>query len=211
MCWLSRSGGNSWAFAPSTARSIGWSPWRWVATASSRASRLENCWTCRPWSSSWCCMAWRVSSWRSSSAARRPSRAARGSGSPSSRVFGRLRLIQNSEPSPGLLVTPISPPICSTRRLEITRPRPVPPAWRVIELSAWLKAWNRLRSSSSARPMPVSCTLMRSWARSALSSSTMARTTMVPLWVNLMALLTRLVRICLSRCGSPISDSGVSR
>ncbi|MNL17000.1 hypothetical protein D3C87_1380690 [compost metagenome] len=34
---------------------------------------------------------------------------------------------------------------------------------------------------------------------------------MVPSRVNLMALLTRLVRICLSRSGSPTSDSGVSR
>ncbi len=54
-------------------------------------------------------------------------------------ALGRLRVIQNSEPSPGMLSRPISPPICSIRRLEMTRPRPVPPACRVRELSAWEK------------------------------------------------------------------------
>ncbi|MNO92474.1 hypothetical protein D3C76_840520 [compost metagenome] len=127
------------------------------------------------------------------------------------RAFGRLRLIQNSEPWPLRLSTPISPPICSTRRLEITRPRPVPPACRDSELSAWLKAWNRVRRSVSLRPMPVSRTLMRSCARSSFSSSSIARTAMLPSWVNLMALLTRLVSTCFSRCGSPTRCSGVSR
>ena len=28
-------------------------------------------------------------------------------------------------------------------RLQIARPRPVPPYRRVVEASAWLKAWNR--------------------------------------------------------------------
>ena len=40
----------------------------------------------------------------------------------------------------GVLSTPISPPISSIRRLEMTRPRPVPPGWRLSELSAWLNA-----------------------------------------------------------------------
>ena len=30
--------------------------------------------------------------------------------------------------------------------LEMTRPRPVPPGWRDMELSAWLKAWNSARA-----------------------------------------------------------------
>ncbi|MNE83209.1 hypothetical protein D3C80_1800040 [compost metagenome] len=127
------------------------------------------------------------------------------------RAFGRLRLIQNSEPSPELLSTPISPPMCSIRRLEITSPSPVPPACRDSELSAWVKAWNSPRTSLLLRPMPVSLTLMRSCACSSSSSSTMARTEMLPSWVNLMALLTRLVSTCFRRCGSPIRCSGVSR
>ncbi|MNE14606.1 hypothetical protein D3C80_1074910 [compost metagenome] len=53
--------------------------------------------------------------------------------------------------------------------------------------------------------------LMRNCTVSSCSSSSMARATMVPSRVNLIALLTRFVRICLSRSGSPTSDSGVSR
>ncbi|KWV84676.1 hypothetical protein PFLmoz3_05714 [Pseudomonas fluorescens] len=125
--------------------------------------------------------------------------------------MGRFRLIQNSEPSPGVLSTPISPPICSINRLEITRPKPVPPGWRDSELSAWLNAWNRARTSWLDRPMPVSCTLMRNCTLSSCSSSIIARATMVPSRVNLIALLIRLVRICLSRSGSPTNARGVSR
>ena len=43
---------------------------------------------------------------------------------------------QNVLPSPGLLSTPISPPISSTSRCEIASPRPVPPYRRVVEPSA---------------------------------------------------------------------------
>ena len=44
---------------------------------------------------------------------------------------------QNVEPAPGVLSTPIRPPISSTSCLEIARPRPVPPYLRVVEASAW--------------------------------------------------------------------------
>ena len=37
----------------------------------------------------------------------------------------------------------IVPPISSASRLLMARPRPVPPYLRVVELSAWLKLWNR--------------------------------------------------------------------
>ena len=43
---------------------------------------------------------------------------------------------QNVEPDPDSLVTPISPPINSTRLLEIESPRPVPPNLRDVEPSA---------------------------------------------------------------------------
>ena len=56
-----------------------------------------------------------------------------------------------------------------------------------------------------------SLSVMRSCARSSFSSSSMARTAMVPSWVNLMALLTRLVSTCFRRSGSPTRFSGVSR
>ena len=43
-------------------------------------------------------------------------------------------------PCPGSLSTRISPPIISTRRLLMDSPRPVPPYFRVVEVSAWEKA-----------------------------------------------------------------------
>ena len=40
-------------------------------------------------------------------------------------------------PTPGWLVTQMSPPISCASRLQMVRPRPVPPYFRVIEVSAW--------------------------------------------------------------------------
>ena len=46
------------------------------------------------------------------------------------------------EPSPGVLSTETSPPIIWQIFRVIARPRPVPPYLRVVEASAWVKAWN---------------------------------------------------------------------
>ena len=54
---------------------------------------------------------------------------------PRANVAVKLKVL----PSPDLLSTQISPPIISTRRLLMARPRPVPPYLRVVEVSAWLK------------------------------------------------------------------------
>ena len=40
------------------------------------------------------------------------------------------------EPLPGVLSTVMVPPMCSTSCLLIARPRPVPPYFRVVEVSA---------------------------------------------------------------------------
>ena len=66
------------------------------------------------------------------------------------------------EPFCGTLSTHILPPINSTSRLLMARPRPVPPYWRVVEASAWLKDLNRRASRSTGMPMPVSRT--RKWS-----------------------------------------------
>ena len=42
----------------------------------------------------------------------------------------------------GSLSTPISPPISSTSRALIARPRPVPPYLRVVDVSACVNGWN---------------------------------------------------------------------
>ena len=50
-------------------------------------------------------------------------------------------------------------PSLSASRLLITSPRPVPPNIRVVEVSAWVKGWNRRSSLSRGMPMPVSATV----------------------------------------------------
>ncbi|MNG40773.1 hypothetical protein D3C84_1295380 [compost metagenome] len=47
-------------------------------------------------------------------------------------------------PLPGVLATVISPSISVARRLQMARPRPLPPKRRVVEDSAWVKGLNRL-------------------------------------------------------------------
>ena len=47
-------------------------------------------------------------------------------------------------------------PSCVTSRAEIARPRPVPPYWRVVELSAWVNASKITACFSAGMPMPVS-------------------------------------------------------
>ena len=48
--------------------------------------------------------------------------------------------------------------MASTRRLQIARPRPVPPKRRVVDWSAWEKAENSVPILSRGMPMPVSVT-----------------------------------------------------
>ena len=111
---------------------------------------------------------------------------------------------QNVEPAPGVLSTPIRPPISSTRRLEIARPRPVPPYWRVVEASAWVNSVN-----SRARVCLARCRCRCRPPRSAAAASVSSRRAghldqrPRPRSVNLMALPTRLSRIWRRRPGSP--------
>jgi len=58
--------------------------------------------------------------------------------------------IGTAVPSPGVDSTSIVPPINSTSRFEIARPRPVPPKLRLIEASARLNDENRRGSWSGA-------------------------------------------------------------
>ena len=68
---------------------------------------------------------------------------------------------QKVEPRPGWLSTPMVPPINSTSCLQMARPRPVPPYWRVVEESTWEKLLNRRARRSGAMPMPESLTAKR--------------------------------------------------
>ena len=59
------------------------------------------------------------------------------------------------------LETLISPPISSTSCLEIGKPSPVPPYFRVVEVSACSNGAKILPRFSLAMPIPVSCTSIR--------------------------------------------------
>ena len=64
-------------------------------------------------------------------------------------------------PRPGSLSTVICPPIRATSRAAIVRPRPVPPYFRVVEVSSCSKARKILSCLSRGMPMPVSRTVNR--------------------------------------------------
>src|SRR5690348_4944763 len=96
----------------------------------------------------------------STTSTREPSRSRRGrTAAPRT---PRLAVKLKQVPFPTTLVTEISPPCNSTRRLTIERPRPVPPYFRVVEESACAKLEKMTPSLSLGIPMPVSLTEKRS-------------------------------------------------
>ena len=110
---------------------------------------------------------------------------------------------QNVEPAPGWESTPIWLAMRSMMRLQITSPRPVPPYSRVVEASAWLNGLNRLPAFSGEMPMPVSFTSKRRMWCWRVSDLALTERVSVPLSVNLMALLSRLLSTWRRRTGSP--------
>ncbi len=128
-----------------------------------------------------------------------------------------MNAIVNIEPLPGVLSTRISPFISCVRRWQMARPRPVPPYLRVVEESTWLNALKSRSIASCGMPMPVSWTMISSrilpavTVRTVVSSGTL-RTwiAMLPVGVNLMALVTRLTMICRRRVTSPTIHCGTS-
>src|SRR5207247_123999 len=87
-------------------------------------------------------------------------------------------------------------------RLHVSSPTPAPMYSRVGELSAWRKS-SKIRSRSSAEmPMPVSATAIAIWSPSGIDP---ARTSTDPRGVNLMALVRKLMTICLTFCRSVLS------
>ena len=84
---------------------------------------------------------------------------------------GNRKVNQNVDPVAGRLSTPISPPMSSTNCLLMASPRPVPPNFRVVDASAWVKGWNKCDCSSLSMPMPVSCNEIFRWTSVALCAS----------------------------------------
>src|SRR5581483_7668607 len=108
------------------------------------------------------------------------------------------RVTRKVAPAPNSESTVSVPPCISTMRLEIARPRPVPPFLRVLELSTCGNSSKILAWSSGAMPGPVSRTVTM---KRPFSAS--ARIATSPASVNLMALPARLSKTCAIRRGSP--------
>src|SRR5487761_1247203 len=121
------------------------------------------------------------------------------------------RYTVNVLPLPTSLCSLISPPSRLVSSRQIDRPRPVPPYLRLVVPSAWANAPNTDCCFFVGMPMPVSATL-NAMTPSARLSETLsadhpegagsAENATLPDSVNLNALLSRLLRICCSRCGS---------
>ena len=73
---------------------------------------------------------------------------------------------QNRDPWPSSLEKPTCPPMSSTRRATIDKPRPVPPYRLVVVVSACEKGRNSRSTLSGGIPIPESATSKRSVAGS---------------------------------------------
>ena len=109
-----------------------------------------------------------------------------------------------------MLSTPILPPISSASRLEMARPKPVPPYLRMVEPSAWVKEVKRIFCLLAGMPMPLSLTEKRSVAFFSSAFSRLTRINISPSSVNFTELLPRLTRIWRSLLGSPRRSDGTS-
>ena len=124
-----------------------------------------------------------------------------------SATISRLKVV----PRFSRLLTLIFPSISSTSCLQMARPRPVPPYFRVVVESACSNGTKIRPRFSGEIPMPVSCTSICRTRRPALSGSLARRTETPPAEVNFSALPIRLVSICRSLPGSPCISAGTSR
>ena len=100
--------------------------------------------------------------------------------------------------------------MASHKRVQIASPRPVPPYWRVVELSACENALNIRSSLSCGMPIPVSRTSKLKRDAVAGVSPRLTLTRIVPAGVNLMAFESRLDRIWRRRVLSPMTACGKS-
>ena len=114
------------------------------------------------------------------------------------------------EPMPGSLLQKISPPSSASRCLQMLRPSPVPPYAPLMLSSAWQNGSKMRLSCCWLMPMPWSLTLATRQALvpSGVAASRCRRTVTLPEEVNLMALLSRLPRICAMRVRSEHTRCG---
>ena len=107
---------------------------------------------------------------------------------------GSSSLNQNVEPLPSSLSIPSEPPISSVSCLEIARPKPVPPYFRVVDESAWVNFSKRVGIARSGIPTPVSSTDIRRSAFPLVLPIDSTETSVWPSVVNWIAFPTKLLR-----------------
>ena len=110
---------------------------------------------------------------------------------------------ENVLPSPTMLFTLTSPCISSQSCLTIAKPNPVPPNWRVVEVSACVKDSNNELRCLGSIPIPVSIT-EHCKNEPSVVSSIFAVTITSPFKVNLTALPIKLFKIWRNLFGSLI-------
>ncbi len=116
---------------------------------------------------------------------------------------GRSRLNAKLLPWPSTLLNCNLPPMSSTRRWLMARPKPVPPKRRVVELSACENPENIWLWFSPEMPMPESSTENSMLATPACNCFWRNDNTTWPCAVNLMALPPRLTNTWCRRMASP--------
>ena len=85
----------------------------------------------------------------------------------------------------------------------MVRPKPVPPNFRLILISPWVKLSNIESILSLGIPIPVSITENSTSTKLALESFKRIVTVILPESVNFMALLIKFVNSCVIRSESP--------
>ena len=118
-----------------------------------------------------------------------------------------FRWMENTVPLPASLSTSMEPPMRSTSRCEITRPRPVPSASR---LRCCLNGTNSSRTSCGDIPGPVSRTASRRFPRPGPAAVKSAKSVTPPERVNLKALPRIFTITCRNRLRSNFTNSGNS-
>src|ERR1700674_978366 len=108
----------------------------------------------------------------------------------------RLPVIVNTnlDPLPNSLVQCIWPPSSKASLRLRYSPKPTPPKRRVLDGSTCSKTWKSLAWSSFLMPTPVSDT-ERSTSRLPFTRLSASASPTEPFWVNLIALLVRLISI----------------
>jgi len=107
------------------------------------------------------------------------------------------------------LFTCSCPPMRCTKVLLITKPKPVPPKRRVVEVSACVNSSKICYMCSALIPMPVSITENYKCTSCSLRKTCSIKMRTCPCMVNFKALPARLIRICWSLNLSPIRLRGI--